>query len=309
MSSDCLQLVTTLGPLAADGLGMILPHEHIFVDLRTWDQPGYAEAGQADVIRLMGPEIERARPAGVTAIVEPSTAGVGCRVDILRAVSLATNFPIVVPTGVYREPWLPDCVKAAGEAELQQWMIEELTGTIEGTDVQAGWIKLGATDEGLTDAESKMVRAAAGASVATSAVIGSHTLRGHVARAKLDLIEQAGAAPDKYIWIHAHQEPEIGIHHELGPRGAWLEYDCIGEPESDERYVDLILCAIDAGLGDRVLLSHDRGWYDPTQPSGGAPRPFTYLSETFLPKLSAADVDGSTIDRLTRINPFVAFAH
>ena len=73
--------------------------------------------------------------------------------------------------------------------------------------------------------------------------------------------------------------------------------------------MDLILCAIDAGLGDRVLLSHDRGWYDPTQPSGGAPRPFTYLSETFLPKLSAADVDGSTIDRLTRINPFVAFAH
>ena len=38
------QLITTLGPLDASDLGMILPHEHVFVDLRTWDQPGYAEA-------------------------------------------------------------------------------------------------------------------------------------------------------------------------------------------------------------------------------------------------------------------------
>ena len=37
-------LITTLGPLAAADLGAILPHEHIFTDLRTWDQPGYGEA-------------------------------------------------------------------------------------------------------------------------------------------------------------------------------------------------------------------------------------------------------------------------
>ncbi|MFA9406836.1 MAG: esterase, partial [Anaerolineales bacterium] len=38
------RLITTLGPIASDQLGMILPHEHVFVDLRTWDQPGYAQA-------------------------------------------------------------------------------------------------------------------------------------------------------------------------------------------------------------------------------------------------------------------------
>jgi phosphotriesterase-related protein len=308
VSSDDLRLVTTLGPLMAADVGMILPHEHIFVDLRTWDQPGYAEADSIDVIRLMGPEIDRARQVGVTAIVEPSTVGVGRRIDILHAVSLATNFPLVVPTGVYREPWLPDWVKAASEADLRDWMIDELTGTIEGTQVQAGWIKLGATDDGLTPSESKMVRAAAGASVATGSVIGSHTLRGQVARSQLELIEREGADPEKYIWIHAHQEPEVGIHHELARRGAWLEYDLIGEPNSDERFLELTLRALDAGLGDRVLLSHDRGWYDPAQPGGGVPRPFTYLAEVFLPQLSEAGVDDATIDRLTRINPFIAFA-
>ena len=38
---------------------MILPHEHVFVDLRTPDQPGYGQAEAADVVALMAPEIER----------------------------------------------------------------------------------------------------------------------------------------------------------------------------------------------------------------------------------------------------------
>jgi phosphotriesterase-related protein len=46
-------LATTLGPKRAGELGMILPHEHVFVDLRTPDQPGYAQAAADEVVRLM----------------------------------------------------------------------------------------------------------------------------------------------------------------------------------------------------------------------------------------------------------------
>ena len=89
--------MTTLGPIGASDLGIVLPHEHVFVDLRTWDQPGYAEADPAAVVALMAPEIERARATGVTAIVECSTVGVGRRADIDRAVSEATGFPLDRP--------------------------------------------------------------------------------------------------------------------------------------------------------------------------------------------------------------------
>ena len=61
-------------------------------------------------------------------------------------------------------------------------------------------------------------------------------------------------------------------------------------------------------IGDRVLLSQDRGWYDVGTPGGGTPRPYTHLTETFLPGLRAAGVDDPTIGRLTRDNPFAAFA-
>ena len=119
-------LITSLGPKSADELGLILPHEHVFVDLRTWDQPGYAQAETADVIALIAPEIARAQAAGVTALVECSTVGVGRRPDILKAVSEATGFPLVVPTGVYREPWIPDWIHAAAEADVREWMTGEL---------------------------------------------------------------------------------------------------------------------------------------------------------------------------------------
>jgi len=101
-------ITTTLGLISSSELGLILPHEHIFVDLRLWNTPGFAQAEVVDVIRLMAPEIKRAQKVGVTAIVECSTVGVGRRADIDRAVSMATNLPLVIPTGIYREPWIPD---------------------------------------------------------------------------------------------------------------------------------------------------------------------------------------------------------
>jgi phosphotriesterase-related protein len=302
-------LITTLGPKGADDVGMILPHEHVFVDLRTWDQPGYAQADPADVVKLMAPEIAKAKAAGITALVECSTVGVGRRADILRSVSEATSFPLVAPTGIYREPWIPRWAHDASEDELADWMMGELEGEIAKSGVQAGWIKLSAGDDGLTACETKILRAAARAGTGTNAVIGSHTVRGSVVQEQLDIIEGAGYTAGRFIWIHTQAEPDFDLHLEVARRGAWIEYDWIGGEGTDDRLVvEWILRLLDAGLEHRLLLSHDRGWYDPAQPRGGTPRPYTYLTDTFLPQLRVAGVDDETIKRLTGDNPFRAFA-
>ena len=75
-----------------------------------------------------------------------------------------------------------------------------------------------------------------------------------------------------------------------------------------ERDVENTLRLLEAGLGDHLLLSQDRGWYDPALPGGGEPKPYTYLSEKFLPKLQARGVDEEMIEQLTVNNPFRAFA-
>jgi len=310
------RLITALGPRRRSELGLILPHEHIFVDLRTWDKPGYAQADPQDVLALMGPEIEKAQQVGVTAIVESSPIGVGRRADILKAVSEATKFLLLAPTGVYREPWLPPWVKEASEEQLRDWMTAELTGEIrDGTPdgpqsgVQAGWIKLSAGDSGITAAEAKVLRAAAAAGKATNAAIGSHTIRGRVVAEQLDIIEKAGYSPKRFIWIHAQAEYDFELHLAAAKRGAYIEYDNIGGGESADRaHIERVKRLLDAGFGGQILLSQDRGWYDPALPKGGFAKPFTYLTEFFLPRLAEAGVDAATVKKLTQDNPFEAFA-
>jgi phosphotriesterase-related protein len=302
------RLITTLGSKSADELGMILAHEHVFVDLRQWHEPGYAQAESSDVIRLMKPEIDKIKAQGITALVECSTGGVGRRADLDRAVSEATDFPIVVPTGIYREQWIPDWARNMSEDQLYEWMLGELQGDIEGSGVQAAWIKVGASDDGLTPTETKILRAAAQAAREVHAVIGSHTIRGRVAKDQLAVIEAVGYTPERFIWIHTQAEPDFSIHLEVARQGASIEYDGIGGASDDDVYLERIQRILDADLGGHLMLSHDRGWYDPALPGGGTPKPYTYLCETFIPKLQAAGVDEPTIRQLTHINPFNAFA-
>ncbi len=301
-------LITTLGPKRADELGAMLPHEHVFVDLRTWDKPGYGEAEAADVVALMAPEIERIKKLGYTALVECSAVGVGRRADMDLAVSKATNFPIAVPTGIYREPWVPPFGHEWSEDRLADWMLAELTEGIENSGVKAAWIKVSAGDDGITPVEAKILRAAARAGAQTNAVIGSHTIRGRVVMDQLDIIEQAGYSPSRFISIHTQAEPDTAMHLAVAKRGAFIEYDWIGVHGSDESYIENIHRVLDAGFGRRLLLSQDRGWYDPALPKGGTPKPYTYLHDVFLPKLVASGVDAATIATITRDNPFRAFA-
>lgn len=306
-------LITTLGDLTLEDLadGIVLPHEHIFVDLRGPDhagpQLGVAEEG--DVITLMAPELRRAADSGVVALVECTPVGVGRRPDLDLAVSRAANFPVVLPTGVYREPWIPGWVHDADETELKRWMQAELETGIDGVGIRAAWIKLSAGDDGITTCERRVLRAAAKAGAATGAVIGSHTIRGRVVLDQLATLETAGYTAERFIWIHTQAEPDFDLHLVAAARGAWLEYDAIGSDTYRDRFfIDRIQRLLDAGYEDQLLLSHDRGWYDPAQPGGGTPKPFTYIPDVFLGKLVDAGIDDATVTKLTRINPFRAFS-
>jgi phosphotriesterase-related protein len=187
-------------------------------------------------------------------------------------------------------------------------MLSELQGEIADSGVRAAWIKLSAGDRGLSEVERKILRAAARAGAESGAVIGSHTRLGRVVHEQIDLVEEAGYTPERFIWVHA-QNDALDLNLEVAGRGAWIEYDAIGDGNrGDAFWLGRIQRMLQAGYASQVLLSHDRGWYDPAQPGGGIPRPFTYISEVFLPKLRAESVDEITIRKLTRDNPFRAFA-
>jgi phosphotriesterase-related protein len=312
------RLITTLGDLALPDTGVILPHEHIFFLSGPQPEPVQVE----DVVDVMQPELDKARAAGVAVLVEASSPSLGRRADIIVAVSRAARLPVVVPTGFYLDRSMPEWARAASEEELRDWMVGELVDGTEEADVKAGWIKLAASETGITEQERKCLRAAARAGAATDATIGCHSPSGIMAREALDIVERSGHRAERFVWIHADHEPWIdadperdwGLREELARRGAWVEFDKIGftipgddAAPLDTMHIDMIQRMLDVGLGHRLLLSMDRiGFVLDCRP--GCPTGYTYLSETFLPKLRKAGVDEATIDKLMRENPFHAFA-
>ena len=144
----------------------------------------------------------------------------------------------------------------------------------------------------------------------TGAVVGSHTIRGRVVRQQLDILEAAGYSAERFIWIHTQVEDDFDLHLELARRGCWIEYDSLGSAagKDDALHIERIQRVLDAGLAHRLLLSHDRGWYDPSKPDGGSQLPYTYLCDHFLPQLRQAGVDAALLHLLTVENPFRVFA-
>lgn len=305
-------LQTVKGPISTDMLGLMLPHEHLFVDLRGPFAPHYAEAEAEAVGQLVKPYLEAAYAAGVTAFVDCAPAGVGRNAAALKYVADLTPIHIVMPTGVYKEGFIPsEWLDLSAEALAELW-IGDLTEGMDGTKIKAGFIKVALVDDGPTPIEARNLRAAAIASQATGAVIGSHTIGGQAARQEMAILEAAGQNLKRFIWIHAQTESDMNIHVEAAKRGAWVEFDAIGAKYADQQHMlDSTLHLLEAGYGEQVLLSHDAGWYE-VGSAGGVPkvdgyRGYTALIEDFIPALRARGAADGDIHMLTVTNPARAF--
>ena len=295
-----------------DSLGLILPHEHLFTDLRGPSVADYAQADPSAVVKMVQPYLEEAAVAGVTVLVECSTVGVGRNLSVLRRLAEISPVHIIAPTGVYRDSYIPASLRETGVDELADLWTKELTEGIEGTTIRAGFIKLAMSDDGPTVLEVRNLKAAAMASQRTGAVIASHTVGGKVARKEMDVLEDAGLDLHRFIWVHAQTEPDVSILEDAATRGAYLELDSVGAPyQSQPDLLETTIALIKAGYIDHLLLSHDAGWYNPASPAGlpdEGYRGYTALTRNFLPALLKQGISEEQARRITVGNPARAFA-
>ena len=303
---------TIKGPIEIDALGLTLPHEHLFTDLRGPSVPDYARGEPSAVVKVVEPYLAEASAAGVTALVECSTVGVGRNLQVLLSLADATSIHIIAPTGVYRDAYIPETLREISEHDLAELWTTELTEGIEETSIRAGFIKLAMSDDGPTALEIRNLKAAVKASQNTGAVIASHTIGGKVARKEMDVLEEAGLDLQRFIWIHAQTEPDISILEEAARRGAYVELDSVGAPhQSQAELLETTIALIEAGFADHLLLSHDAGWYNPAH-SDGLPeegfRGYTALARDFLPELLKRGISEEQVRLITVNNPAKAFA-
>jgi phosphotriesterase-related protein len=306
------QIQSIQGPVEAASLGLILPHEHLFTDLRGPAVADYAQAEPSQVVEVVTPYLVEASAAGVTALVECSTVGVGRNLLVLQRLADTTSIHILAPTGVYREAFIPQSLLEPDEHELAELWTKELTDGIDGTSIRAGFVKLAMSDDGPTGLEVRNLKAAARASQNTGAVIASHTIGGQVANKEMDVLEEAGLDLRRFIWVHAQTEPDLAVLAEAARRGAYLELDSVGAPyQSQEDLLDTAVSLIEAGFANRLMLSHDAGWYNPAREDGKPEdgfRGYTALVRDFLPGLQSRGIGEEQLHLITVINPAEAFA-
>jgi predicted metal-dependent phosphotriesterase family hydrolase len=296
---------TVTGPIDPGRLGLTLMHEHVLVDFIGAAQASPARYDADAVFARVLPYLQQAKTLGAATLVECTPAHLGRDPRLLQRLGQASGLTILTNTGYYganQDKHLPPHAYTETAEQLAARWIREHEQGIDGTGVKPAFMKIGVDAGPLSEVDAKLVRAAAIAHTATGLPIAVHTGNGVAALAEIDILGNAGVPLSSFIWVHAQSEKDPAVHLQAAKRGAWVEFDGIA-PASVARHVELVVAMKRAGYLDRVLVSHDAGWYRVGEPNGGEFRAFDTLFTTFVPALKSAGVTQAEVDRLLIDNP------
>lgn len=304
------EVMTVNGLVAASELGFTLPHEHVLVDFIGADSITPGRYDRDSAFNIILPHLLDFKSAGGNTLFECTPLFIGRDVELLKRLSVASGLNIITNTGNYgaaKEKYYPDYLFAESAQALAVRWINEWESGIDGTEVKPGFMKLGADKGPLTPAQEKTVHAAAITHLRTGLTIAMHTGDGAAARQELEIIESHGILPEAFVWIHAQNERDSTIHRELAKKGAWVEFDGLTESNFND-YVRYLQYAKWEGFLERVMVSHDAGWYNVGSRHGGQYRGYRTLKLRLLPRLQEEGFTEAEIRQLTVENPGKAFS-
>jgi phosphotriesterase-related protein len=300
---------TVLGPVDPDELGWVLPHEHTAIAL--WHVPNrwdYWELRRDEPI--IREELTAFRSAGGGTLVDLTLDGVGRDPDWLAGLARATGLNIVMGSGWYRGAYYPP------EALVDRRTVDVLADVIVGdatvgvgeSGIRAGIIgEIGTDKPWLSPAEERVHRAAARASRRTGLAITPHAGQSTVGLAQLDVFAAEGADLSRVVIGHADSNPSLDYHLAIVERGATVEFDFLGmaftplERHGEGRIVENLCELLARGHVERILLSQDVCHDSQLKRYGG--NGYTYLADTFLPRLREAGVSNDELRTITVDNP------
>jgi phosphotriesterase-related protein len=327
------KVMTVLGPIGADALGVTLMHEHLLNDCRCWwNKPVEPErqclATEPVNATILGElrmdpfvnlhncalddedlaikELKLVADVGGRTVVDPTCRGIGRAPEALVRISRATGLNIVMGAGYYLQSSHPPELRRMSVSDVADEIVQEAHEGVDGTGVRIGLIgEIGVSGD-FTAEEEKSLRGAARAQQRTQLPLMVHLPAWYRhAHRVLDIIEEEGADPRRTVLCHMNPSGEdMDYQTSLAERGAFLEYDMIGmdywyadqqvQCPSDEDNARAIKRLIDAGFLENLLLSQDVFLKMMLTRYGGFG--YSYVQRHFVPRLKR---HGATEDQIT----------
>ncbi len=286
-----------------------LTHEHVLVDFIGADsiQPGTWNHDL--IINEILPYFEELKAFNVNYFVDATPNYLGRDVLLLEKIAKKTGVRIITNTGLYganKNKFIPHYAQDMTAEDLAEMWINEYKFGINNTSIKPGFIKIAVDNsDTLSLMHQKLVKAAAITHLETGLTIASHTGKAKGLWPQLTILKENGVPPESFIWVHAQAEDNTDNYLKAAELGCWISLD--GLAWELEKHIDKILFAKRNGILDRVLISHDSGWYDP-QKENQTIKPFTNIFKKLFPALRSHGFTEDEINILMSVNPSKAFS-
>lgn len=303
------QIITVNGAIRPSQMGKTLIHEHILVDFVGADKINFDRWNREEVVKVVLPYLLEVKKHGIKTILDCTPAFLGRDVLLLRLLAQKSGLQILTNTGYYGavdNKYLPTWAFTETAEQLADRWTAEFEKGIDGTDIKPGFIKIGVNPGHLSELHRKLIRAAGLTHLRTGLTICSHTGPAVAAFEELEELQRVGVHPSAFVWVHAQNESNKNLYTKAAQMGAWVSLDGLGwgDWENYATWIDLIKSN---KLMHRVLISHDAGWYKPSEANGGNFVGFTAIFEKLFPILRQKGFKQKDFDQLLIVNPAEAF--
>jgi len=300
---------STTGKHELDSLGLTLIHEHMLVDFIGAAAVSKDRYNTDSVVEKVLPFLLELKPFGVRSILDCTPSFLGKDPELLRRLSQESGIQVLTNTGLYGAvdgKYLPDYAFTESAEELAERWISDFENGLDATGIKPGFIKISVNAEiPLREVDAKLVRAAGITHQKTGLRIVSHTGPWSAAEQQVAILQGMGIDPSAFVWVHAQNESDMQNFKKAAQLGIWISWDGIGW-EVDSYLTRLVFAKTNSFL-DRVLISHDAGWYKPGEIKGGDFQPFTQIFTDLIPNLNAKGFTRSDWKTLLVDNPKRAF--
>ena len=308
-SKNEIVINSVTGPITISTDEIWLSHEHILVDFIGADSINPKKWDHDSVMETINPYLAELKEHKVKFFVDATPAYLGRDVLLLEKISKKTGLAILTNTGYYgavNNKYIPAFVLEKTPEQLAEIWINEFKNGIEGTPVKPGFIKISVdAADSLENMDQKLVRAAALTHLQTGLTIASHTGVAKGLWPQLKILTELDVSPASFIWVHAQNEKDNNNYLRAAEAGCWISFDGLGWDL--EKHVEKLVFAKEHRILDKILISHDAGWYDP-QKKTQTIKPYTNIFTQLYPALMSKGFSKEEFDLLIKHNPAKAFS-